>query len=75
MWRRPRALVIGVQAYALLIVLRMVAMYVTALEPPSDMIALNDPLIETVLKGKLLTRDLFFSGHTSTVFEASPPDR
>jgi hypothetical protein len=67
-WRRPRALVIGVQAYALMIVLRIVAMYVTALEPPSDMIALSDPLIETVATGKLLTRDLFFSGHTSTVF-------
>jgi hypothetical protein len=67
-WRRPRALVIGVQAYVLMIVLRMVAMYVTALEPPTDMIALSDPLIETVATGKLLTRDLFFSGHTSTVF-------
>jgi membrane-associated phospholipid phosphatase len=46
----------------------MVAMYVTALDPPTDMIALSDPLIETVATGKLLTRDLFFSGHTSTVF-------
>jgi hypothetical protein len=66
-WRRPRALIIGVQAYVLLIVLRMAAMYVTALEPPTDMIALSDPLIQT-LSGRVLTRDLFFSGHTSTVF-------
>jgi len=67
-WRRPRALVVGVQAYLLMIVLRMAAMYVTALDPPADMIAMTDPLIERVATGTLLTRDLFFSGHTSTVF-------
>ena len=67
-WKRPRVLVVGVQAYALMIVLRMAAMYVTALDPPTDMIALSDPLIENLATGKLLTRDLFFSGHTSTVF-------
>jgi membrane-associated phospholipid phosphatase len=67
-WRRPRALVIGVQSYVLMIVMRMAAMYVTALEPPAGMIALRDPLTETLATGTLLTRDLFFSGHTSTVF-------
>jgi len=67
-WREPRVLVIGVQSYVLMIVLRMAAMYVTALDPPTDMIAMRDPLIEGVATGTLLTRDLFFSGHTSTVF-------
>ena len=67
-WRHPRMLVIGVQAYVLMIATRIAAMYVTALEPPADMIPLRDPLIETLGTGTLLTRDLFFSGHTSTVF-------
>ena len=67
-WRRPRVLVIGVQSYVLMIAMRMAAMYVTALEPPAGMIALHDPLTETLATGTLLTRDLFFSGHTSTVF-------
>ena len=71
-WRSPRWLVIGVQAYAVMILARMAAMYVTPLEPPADMVALRDPLIERLGTGTLLTRDLFFSGHfsghTSTVF-------
>ncbi len=67
-WRQPRVLVIGVQSYVLMILMRMAAMYVTALDPPTDMIAMRDPLIERLATGTLLTRDLFFSGHTSTVF-------
>lgn len=67
-WRDPRVLLIGVQSYVLMILMRMAAMYVTALDPPTDMIALRDPLIETLATGTLLTRDLFFSGHTATVF-------
>jgi hypothetical protein len=66
--RDPRRLVIGVQAYTLMILARLVAMYVTPLDPPTDMIALRDPFVETAASGTLLTRDLFFSGHTSTSF-------
>jgi hypothetical protein len=63
----PRALVIGTQAYVLMTLLRMVALYVTPLDPPPGMIALRDPFTEHVTVGALLTRDLFFSGHTATV--------
>jgi len=38
------------------------------LEPPVLMIALNDPFIEFFGQTKTLTRDLFFSGHTSILF-------
>jgi hypothetical protein len=67
-WRQPRVLVIGVQSYVLMILMRIAAMYVTALEPPAGMIPLGDPLVERLATGTPLTRDLFFSGHTSTVF-------
>jgi PAP2 superfamily protein len=63
----PRALVTGTQAYAVMTLLRMVALYVTPLDPPPGMIALRDPFTEHVTVGALLTRDLFFSGHTATV--------
>lgn len=65
---RPRGLVLALQAYVVLVLLRMAAMWVTPLEPPPGMIPLNDPLVRLFGPGKLLTKDLFFSGHTSTLF-------
>jgi hypothetical protein len=65
---QPRAMVIGVQAYVVMVLTRVCAMYFVALDPPVDAIPLRDPLIELLGTGHLLTRDLFFSGHTSTLF-------
>lgn len=65
---RPHALVVGVQAYTLMIVLRMVALYLTPLDAPTGLILLRDPFAEHIAVGEELTRDLFFSGHTSTMF-------
>ena len=66
--RHPRELLVGVQAYVVMILSRMCAMYVTALDPPAGMIGLRDPVVEFFGAGRVLTRDLFFSGHTSTLF-------
>jgi PAP2 superfamily protein len=73
----PRALIIGVQAYVVMIVARICVMYFTPLDPPAEMIPLRDPIVEVVGTGRLLTRDLFFSGHTSTLFLlfVAVPDR
>lgn len=64
----PKSLVIGVQAYVVMILLRICVMYFTALDPPANMIPLRDPVIEMFGTGRVLTRDLFFSGHTATLF-------
>jgi hypothetical protein len=64
----PRALVTGTQAYVLLIALRVVALYLMPLDPPPGMIVLRDPFTEGTGTGIPLTRDLFFSGHTASVF-------
>ncbi|HQQ77169.1 MAG TPA: phosphatase PAP2-related protein [Thermoanaerobaculia bacterium] len=64
----PRALVVALQAYVLMVIFRMAAMWVTPLEAPPGMIPLHDPLVRLFGPGKLLTKDLFFSGHTSTLF-------
>jgi hypothetical protein len=63
----PRVLVMAVQAYLVMILSRMCVMYFMALDPPADMIPLRDPLVEILGTGRILTRDLFFSGHTSTL--------
>lgn len=64
----PRALVRALQAYVLMALLRVVAMWATPLEAPPGMIPLEDPLVRLFGPGRLLTKDLFFSGHTSTLF-------
>ena len=43
-------------------------MWATPLEAPPGMIPLHDPLVRLFGPGKLLSKDLFFSGHTSTLF-------
>jgi hypothetical protein len=66
--RHPRALALGLRSYVLMILLRMVAMALVPLEPPPGMIALQDPFIQQLgTHGQVLTRDLFFSGHTATM--------
>lgn len=49
-------------------ILRMLTMYMLPLEPPANIIPLRDPFLEsTFYGGEVLTKDLFFSGHTSSV--------
>ena len=66
--QNPRRLLLVFQAYAVMALFRMAAMYLTPLEPPPGIIELRDPFVEFFGGGKTLTRDLFFSGHTSTTF-------
>jgi hypothetical protein len=64
----PRALVLALQAYVAMVLFRIAAMAVTPLAAPPGMIPLHDPLVRLFGPGTLLTKDLFFSGHTSTLF-------
>lgn len=64
----PKQLMFAIQLYVLMVVLRIIAMYLMPLEPPQKMIMLNDPLVEFFGTGQTLTKDLFFSGHTATLF-------
>jgi hypothetical protein len=66
--RHPYNLLIALQTYGLLVMVRIAAMAVVPLDPPPLMIALKDPFVELFGSGRTLTRDLFFSGHTSTLF-------
>ena len=65
--RYPRAFLLMLRSYTLLMLVRIAVMYTIPLEPPVGMILLVDP-IYSVGPGTVITRDLFFSGHTATMF-------
>ena len=64
----PKKLIFTVQCYIILILVRIFMMYLVPLNPPADMILLNDPFVQFFATGQPLTKDLFFSGHTATIF-------
>ncbi len=64
----PKQLMFAIQVYTLMVVVRIAAMYLLPLEPPAKMIILSDPFVEFFGTGQTLTKDLFFSGHTATLF-------
>jgi membrane-associated phospholipid phosphatase len=64
----PHLFVTALQSYLVLVLFRTVAMYLLPLNPPADMIPLNDPFVQIFGNGEILTKDLFFSGHTATLF-------
>jgi hypothetical protein len=66
--REPDRLFHALRAYALLAVTRVAMMALVPLDPPATIIPLRDPLVELIGSGAPLTRDLFFSGHTGTLF-------
>lgn len=66
--KKPVQLIFAFQLYTIMVIIRMAAMYLLPLEPPKNMIVLKDPLVEYFGTGQTLTKDLFFSGHTATLF-------
>lgn len=68
-WKSPHHIVLGIQSYTLMIIVRMVMMGLLPLDPPGDNIVLYDPVMVWMNgSANIPTKDLFFSGHTSTTF-------
>ena len=67
-FNKPNKLLISFQAYGLMLIFRTIAMYLTPFEAPAAIILLDDPFVQFFAKGDILTKDLFFSGHTGTLF-------
>lgn len=67
--RRPDRLAHGFAAYGLMFLFRGMAMYLMPLDPPVDTLPLKDPFVQLFSPdGTVLTKDLFFSGHTASMF-------
>jgi len=68
--RHPALLLRGLWAYLLLTALRMATIWLVPLVPPLDLVDMPDPfttLVFHIPATAAITKDLFFSGHTSTV--------
>lgn len=66
--REPDRLLLAFQSYSIMVVFRIIAMYLLPLDPPAVTIPLQDPFVQLFGSGNVLMKDLFFSGHTSTLF-------
>jgi len=65
----PRLILQTLQSYIVLMLFRIITMYFLPLEPSREMIPLNDPFVENfIYRNKMVSKDLFFSGHVSTLF-------
>ncbi len=64
----PEIFITALQSYALIMFLRLTTIYLLPLNAPTTIIPLTDPFVEYFGGGQTLYRDLFFSGHTSTMF-------
>ena len=67
--RTPLRLLRTFQAFFFIVLLRMIAMYLVALEPPVDLIPLRDPISQLFYpNAEPFAKDLFYSGHVATAF-------
>ncbi len=69
-FRSPYQLLHLCQMYVLLNVFRIICMFFLPLDPPEGIIPLNDVILKNTVyeSGNLNLKDLFFSGHTATLF-------
>ncbi|MCA8833208.1 sphingomyelin synthase family protein [Hymenobacter pini] len=67
---RPYRLLRALWAYLLLHLLRCATLWLLPLEPPAGLVLLRDPLVDQFIYATPapITKDLFFSGHTATLF-------
>ncbi len=66
--KTPNQFLFVFQVYSVVLLVRLTMMYLLPLNPPEGIIPLQDPFVELFGTGETLLRDLFFSGHTATVF-------
>ena len=68
-FRKPEKVLASIQCYVVVNFMRITSLYLFTLETPEGIIPLVDPFLEKVAYGgnAIFTKDLFFSGHTSTL--------
>jgi len=70
MIKDPGFALLMLSSFTLLCIARIVSITMVPLNPPDGLIKLKDPLTSMIYGGKdkFITKDLFFSGHTSNMF-------
>ncbi len=68
-FKKPEAVLLALQCYVIVNYMRVASIYFFTLEAPEGLIALKDPFLAKVAYGgnAVFVKDLFFSGHTSTL--------
>jgi hypothetical protein len=67
--REPHRLLFGLRVYAGVMLTRLLTIYLTELDDPITAIPLQDPVARLIFQVKTIpTKDLFFSGHTASMF-------
>jgi hypothetical protein len=66
--QEPDILLQFIWAYFFLCALRVISISLVSLDPPAKLLPMIDPISNAFYGKKYITKDLFFSGHTSTVF-------
>lgn len=68
-YSKPYVIILGIESYIAINLVRMITLYTFTLEPPIGIIPLTDPLITKIAYGNVVyLKDLFFSGHVATLF-------
>ncbi|TAG11913.1 MAG: phosphatase PAP2 family protein [Sphingobacteriia bacterium] len=66
--QNPAIFLLLLWSYLFLTMGRIVSLLLVPLDPPQQIIELKDPLSNLFYGSKFITKDLFFSGHTATLF-------
>lgn len=64
---RPRHFYFTARAFLVVFLLRFAFIHLIPLNPPADMIFLNDPVLNWIVNNNEITNDLFFSGHVADI--------
>lgn len=66
--KKPKTILLMFQMYAVVNLMRLASLYLFTLEAPEGTIPLSDPFLTVFAYGKeVYVKDLFFSGHISTL--------
>lgn len=66
---KPKNFLIALEIYCLVTFLRIISISLLPLNPPFGYIPLKEPFVALFINGtRTISKDLFFSGHASTIF-------